>query len=391
MRESQAAELSSQSPLRRRLPPSKSISSTSTSESLGLFSVAASQDLESRFASPNFRYAKDDPAVVDISPTSAEIGGEKRARERLELATEETPECEHLDTEELVTPRTPWVTKPRTCASTRSVIKHSHHLSSLPSPLSSLSFTHRVRHASNDSSLFTLQHILTGHRNTITGAVALDDFLISSSVDYTIRLWDLRTAGVKSRIAPTQTVLAHKGRVVGVTTLKQDRLASIGADTGAIWSFTDQGLDAISRFRIEAGTCLAAPSPLTLLIGFAGGGAAVYSVETAQAIVRYDSGTEVIGKVMCMERGAFVTGTEKGGISTWDFRSPKGVYSVQGHSEAVTSLLEVDESCFLSASKDCCVKVLCTQRNGTLGRVQCSAPCTVTSQCAVCPKCTVAS
>ena len=366
MKESRTAEAALQSPLKRRPPPSKSISSTSTSESLLFFSVALSQDLESRFASPNFRYAQDDPpSATDStpspsSPTKPSQPVKGNASE-LRLDSEQTPECEHLDTEELVTPRTPWETRPRACASTRSPLraKHSHHLSSLPNSLSSFSFAHRVRHASNDSSLFTLEHVLSGHRNTITGAISMGSFIISASADYTLRLWDLRNTAAKSRLSPCQSVLAHKGRVAGIARLKQDRIASIGGETCAIWSLSDHTLERISRFQIGPGTCIAAPSPLTLLLGFTDGELAVYSVETAQATMQYEGRSKGIGALMCMERGAFVTGTSDGRVDTWDFRSPKVAYSLSAHSDTVTSLLELDDNCFLSSASDSCIKVRC--------------------------------
>jgi len=363
MNESHAAKVEMQSPLRRRPPPSKSISSTSTSESLLFFSVALSQDLESRFASPNFRYAQEDPpSATDSSPSLSSPEKGKKRSAALKLEAEEAPECEHLDTEELVTPRSPWVTRPRSCASTRSplTIKHSHHLSSLPNSLCALPFAHRVRHASNDSSLFTLEHILSGHRNTVTGTLAVGNFVVSASADYTIRLWDLRNAPVKSRLAPCHTVLAHKGRVTGLTSLKEDRVASLGGGTCAIWSLNEREIERIARFQVGAGTCIAAPSPLTLLFGFTGGEIAVYSVETAQATMRYEGKKQGIGAILCMERGAFVTGTSDGRVETWDFRSPKVAYSLSAHSDAVTSLLELDDCCFLSSARDSCIKVRCT-------------------------------
>lgn len=363
MNETHAAKVEMQSPLRRRPPPSKSISSTSTSESLLFFSVALSQDLESRFASPNFRYAQEDPpSATDSSPSLSSPEKGKKRSAALKLEAEEAPECEHLDTEELVTPRSPWVTRPRSCASTRSplTIKHSHHLSSLPNSLCALPFAHRVRHASNDSSLFTLEHTLSGHRNTVTGTLAVGNFVVSASADYTIRLWDLRNAPVKSRLAPCHTVLAHKGRVTGLTSLKEDRVASLGGGTCAIWSLNEREIERIARFQVGAGTCIAAPSPLTLLFGFTGGEIAVYSVETAQATMRYEGKKQGIGAILCMERGAFVTGTSDGRVETWDFRSPKVAYSLSAHSDAVTSLLELDDCCFLSSARDSCIKVRCT-------------------------------
>ena len=373
------APIATQSPVRRRPLPSKSISSISTTESFAQMNVNFSQELEpTRVTSPHFKGFEEESLIpIESDPCISPNTSSERS-ETIEDAVfsfglphstshmlsraglQPLPSIDSpfdSDTDEHVAPRLPRPTKPRSKAFARLKPKHSHHLSSITSTLNSLSFGHRVRHVSSDSSVFCLENVMEGHRNTITGLVRQGNLVISSSADYTLKLWDIRNSGIKTRVCSQFSTLAHKGKVTGLVSISPSLLASTGALRCALWRVEERRLKKEAGFQVGAVTCISSPSPLTLLMGYSSGEASIWSLETAQATASFPGHSSRLNQLCPFAPGCFVTASSDTFVKLWDFRSGKCSSTLAGHKDSVTSLLPMDDYSFMSGSVDCSIKV----------------------------------
>lgn len=155
--------------------------------------------------------------------------------------------------------------------------------------------------------------ILQGHTAKITGLLVIDNCIISSSLDRTLKVWCSNTGGLVKTLEGHSKGVEAIGLCCGKDENEADLLVSGSADnTIRVW-----------RWRNEAGQ------------------------ELVQTIKAHDDGISVIAT----DAGVAVSGSFDTTLKVWDIGSGKETQTMTGHSAAI-SAVAIEGIVVISASRD---------------------------------------
>ena len=264
------------------------------------------------------------------------------------------------DTDEIVTPRAPPASLllPPSVRSSR----QSHHKSCFSFPVQQWE---RYRPPPLQSSLLHLEATLRAHRNTVTSALFLPAGLVSSSSDYSLKLWELCGDRRSLRTACVYSVNAHKGKVVGLSSVSEDVVCSAGQDaTCCLWAVRPLKIKKAGKVRLaRTATSMLCPSPLTLLTGAPDGKIYVNSLEATTGSESAYSGHEgTVTDLISIGATTFLSAGFDATVRLWDYRTRASITVLKEHRDTVNRLMQWDEYAFLSVSSDHQLKVSAKQK-----------------------------
>ncbi len=138
---------------------------------------------------------------------------------------------------------------------------------------------------------------ISSHDFAVTGLdqTADDGVVATSSVDETVRLWDLETAGTKASTQPLATLFGHDGPVLSVDLSGDGELVASGGVDGTVrvWRRGDgDRLRVFARHHGPVWSVVFAPDGRTLLSGGADGLVLTYDLRDPQDLAVTAAGVE---------------------------------------------------------------------------------------------------
>jgi hypothetical protein len=203
-----------------------------------------------------------------------------------------------------------------------------------------------------------LIHTLKGHTNTIRSTVLTSDgqFIISGSSDRTIRIWNLRTGGLESRL------LGHSDMVLSLGITHDDRyLVSAGWDNSLLlWNLATRKIECQITGNSEIVWCIAVThNNEKLVFGTGEFTIKIWNLRTRQYSALL-GGHE--GSVSCIavtqDDKYIISGSEDKTIRGWKLSNNQQEFILTGHNGYVMSVcISVDNQFIITGSQDKTLKV----------------------------------
>lgn len=188
------------------------------------------------------------------------------------------------------------------------------------------------------SNLFNEYEPLTfkGHTSAITDLLTFNNFLITSSWDETIRIWNKRTKS-------SRTLSSHKAVVTGIAMQEKEKKLISGS-----WDNT------IKIWDIESGNCkktLISDSPV---IDVVSADSIIYSISKSEFLYKWGINNKHEAKLsghkswvnaleLSKNNKYLITGDCDGTILIWDAQTSKIIRSFKAHESSITSI-SIDEN-----------------------------------------------
>lgn len=182
---------------------------------------------------------------------------------------------------------------------------------------------------------------MSGHLTTIN-CMQMDQYntLITGGKDALLKLWDVDRAIKYSNNTDDPCVHTFDAHIDEITSLSFDRENLVSGSQDRT----------IRQWDLNTGKCIQ-----TIDISFATSRALDHSIEDRRSSSTTLVDTPIIGTIQCFD-AALATGTKDGVVRLWDLRSGQVVRTLEGHSNAVTSL-HFDSVNLITGSKDSTLRI----------------------------------
>lgn len=192
---------------------------------------------------------------------------------------------------------------------------------------------------------------LKGHRKTLTDIAFAPNgrWAASSSLDRSIRLWDVRTGKMLARF-----LAGHRDWIRTLAFQPDGAQLCSGGDDGAIrlWDLTKgRRLQRIPATQGWVRTVVYSPDGTLLAAGGQDGMVSIWSVESLELLQRLGPFGRSINKLMFSYDGTSICIAMQGQIETWNMRENKRLYRRTVRGER-TSVLTLPDGGLLVASKE---------------------------------------
>ncbi|CAR27666.1 ZYRO0D03828p [Zygosaccharomyces rouxii] len=197
---------------------------------------------------------------------------------------------------------------------------------------------------------------MTGHHASIN-CMQLDNqynMLISGGRDAVLKLWDLSLA---YQLYQEDTEFASNSEEACVYTFDShlDEITALSFDSGHLVSGSQDRT--LRQWDLSTGKCVQ-----TIDISFASRGQSTSSLASSSLLSPVVE-APVVGALQCFD-AALATGTKDGIVRLWDMRSGKTIRSLEGHTDAITTL-KFDSRNLVTGSLDRSIRIW-DLRTGTL-------------------------
>ncbi|AMD21268.1 HEL012Wp [Eremothecium sinecaudum] len=189
---------------------------------------------------------------------------------------------------------------------------------------------------------------ISGHLATIS-CMQMDEYntLITGGRDALLKMWDIQKA-VEGNISPENDVCIH------TFDSHIDEITALSFDGSTLVSGSQDRT--IRQWDLKNGKCVQ-----TIDISFATGGGMSRSMMASSVLDANEA--PIIGALQCYD-AALATGTKDGIVRLWDLRTGRVVRTLDGHTDAVTSL-QFDSMNLITGSLDNSIRIW-DLRTGTL-------------------------
>ena len=187
-----------------------------------------------------------------------------------------------------------------------------------------------------------------GHQFSVNCTAIYGDQLISGSMDDTIKIWDLNTEKV------LKTLSGHEGQVTSITIHKDQLISSSSDRTIKIWDLNTKGLvttldehqDHIDCVIVYDGKLISGSWDKTIKI---------WDLKTRQLEKSLEGHLDWVTCIMVYE-GKLISGSWDTTIRIWDFKTGKVLETLHGHQKVVNGISAYNHTLF-SCSRDATIKI----------------------------------
>ena len=214
-----------------------------------------------------------------------------------------------------------------------------------------------------------------GHRNSVNAVALSDNKIWSAGRDYKISSWIFPPIDypfyTKSDLQNCySSQIAHSRAITSITLPNSDFLLSSSLDsTVKLWKITDK-LSLLHIFPHKSAVKTLSALPKHFISATSDSKLQIFDWESSHCISTFTEHLNPVNTIDVHRSNTFLSGSQDYSVKLWDFRTAHSISSFSGHCDEVTIVKIIDQYCFVSGSKDHTVKTWDIRTMGILDNLK---------------------